>query len=205
MGGQDNEAYWVARHEQHRHKLAAVGDIQSSEERNLELYAQKKRRVADLLKGTGALDLTGVSVLDAGCGIGMLAELFYVLGADVAGVDASPVAVEEAGLRCPGGRFEAASLLEFDLGSAFDLVFCLDVLYHVVDDGNWRTALGRLAHHAKPGGRIYIIDQLKPEPISPAEHVRFRTREMYHEAFASLGARAVSLPDHPHFLGYELG
>ena len=203
MPGQDNEAYWVARHEEHRHKLAAVGDIQSSEERNLELYALKKRRVADLLKGTGSLDLSGSSVLDAGCGIGMLSELFYVLGADVSGVDASPVAVEEARLRCPGGRFEAGSLLEFDLGSEFDLVFCLDVLYHVVDDGNWRTALSRLAHHAKPGGRIFIIDQLKPEPFSPADHVRFRTRAMYDEALGALGAHPVPLADHPHFLGYE--
>ncbi len=204
MPGQDNEAYWVARHEEYRHKLAAVGDIQSSEERNLELYARKKRRVAELLRDTETLDLRGLSVLDAGCGIGILSELFYVLGAEeVNGVDASPVAVEEAALRCPGGLFTAGSLLDFSLEREFDLVFCLDVLYHVVDDENWKAALGRLVHHLKPGGRVYVIDQHKPEPFSPADHVRFRTREMYDEAMGALGARAVPLPDHPHFLGYE--
>jgi len=203
MAGRDNEAYWVARHEDYRHKLAAVGDISSSEERNLELYAQKKRRVADLLKATSSLDLAGKTVLDAGCGIGMVSELFYVLGARVSGVDASPVAAEEAGLRCPGGEFQAASLLDFSFPGSFDIVFCLDVLYHVVDDENWKAVLAQLVRHAKTGGRIVIIDQHKAQPISPADHVRFRTRQMYDEAMADLGLRPVPLPDHPHFLVYD--
>src|SRR5918994_817235 len=38
------------------------------------------RRVADLLRDMGKLDLSNVSILDAGCGIVMLSEMFYVLG-----------------------------------------------------------------------------------------------------------------------------
>ncbi len=203
MAGSDNEAYWIARHEDYRHKLAAVGDISSSEGRNLELYAQKKRRVADLLKTMSSLDLAGKTVLDAGCGVGMISELFYILGARVSGVDASPVAAEEAELRCPGGDFQAGSLLDFSFSQSFDMVFCLDVLYHVIDDQNWKQVLSQLTGHARPGGRIVIIDQHKAEPFSPADHVRFRTQGMYDEAMFDRGARAIALPDHPHFLVYE--
>jgi len=203
VAGTDNEAYWIARHEDYRHKLAAVGDISSSEERNLELYAQKKRRVADLLKTMGSLDLAGKTVLDAGCGIGMVSELFFVLGAEVNGVDASPVAAKEAELRCPGGDFQAASLLDFSFSQSFDIVFCLDVLYHVVDDENWKRVLVQLVSHARPGGRVVIIDQHKAEPFSPADHVRFRTQQMYDEAMLACGAQTVTPPDHPHFLVYE--
>ena len=204
MSVRDNEAYWVERHESLRHKLAAVGDISSSEDRNIELYARKKRRVVELLRTTGFLDLRDVDVLDAGCGVGMVSEVFFILGARVSGLDASPVAIEEARLRCPGGDFKSGSLLDFSFPADFELVFCLDVLYHVVDDENWSVgARVGWPSHVRPGGRLVLIDQHKGEPQSPADHVRFRTQPMYDEAMAALGLRAVSLPDLPHFLVYE--
>ena len=197
----DNEQYWVDRHRNLRHRLAAVGDISSSEERNLELYALKKRRVAALLTEMGTLDLRGRSVLDAGCGIGMLAEIFYVLGAErIGGLDASPEAIEEASHRCPEGRFEVASLLDFDLGERFDLVFCVDVLYHVVDDANWRLALGRLAAHVGDGGSLVLLDQHRDDRFSPAEHVQFRTLAMYAEALGELGMSPRTPVGHDTFM-----
>jgi 2-polyprenyl-3-methyl-5-hydroxy-6-metoxy-1,4-benzoquinol methylase len=200
----DNEEYWVQRHEKLRSRLAAVGDISSSEERNLELYALKKRRVAALLSDLGMLELTGMSVLDAGCGTGMLAELFFVLGADrIAGVDASPLAVEQASHRCPGGRFEVASLLDFDVDEQFDISCCIDVLYHVVDDENWLRALGRLAAHVKPGGVLILLDQHKPEPTSPASHVQFRTKAMYETALAELALRPLTASDQDVFMVFR--
>lgn len=197
----DNEQYWVERHQKLQSRLAAVGDISSSEERNLELYARKKRRVASLLSSLGMLELGGRSVLDAGCGTGMLAELFYVLGADrVAGVDASPLATEEAVHRCPGGRFETASLLDFELLEDFDLVCCIDVLYHVVAEDNWVTALDRLVAHLAPGGLLVLLDQHKPEPQSPAAHVQFRTMEMYEQTLSRAGLHLVTPGGHEHFM-----
>ena len=197
----DNEQYWVERHRDLRNRLAAVGDISSSEERNLELYALKKRHVAALLSDLGMLDLGGRSVLDAGCGIGMLAEVFYVLGAErIAGLDASDVAVAEAGHRCPPGRFEVGSLLDFDLGERFDLVFCIDVLYHVVDDANWRLALERLVAHVGDGGSLILLDQHRDDRFSPASHVQFRTLEMYESALAELDMAPRTPPGHETFM-----
>lgn len=202
----DNEQYWVDRHERLRNKLSAVGDITSSEERNLELYAVKKRRLAALLSDLGLLDLAGKSVLDAGCGTGMLAEQFFVLGVErIAGVDASQLAADEAGHRCPGGRFEAGSLLDFDLGERFDLVCCIDVLYHVVDDANWRQALGRLSAHVAADGLLILLDQHKDEPQSPAPHVQFRTHAMYERELAAAELRPLALPGHERFMVFGRG
>ena len=201
----DNEAYWLERHRKLQRKLAAVGDISSSEERNLELYARKKRRVADLLRELCGLDLSGRSVLDAGCGVGMIAEMLYVLGADVSGVDASPIAIEEARHRCPAGDFRAESLLDFSFEERFDLTLCIDVLYHVVDDRNWMVVLGNLVEHTKPGGFLVLLDQHKDEIQSPAPHVRFRTKSLYADAMSELEVRDVTPPDQEVFLVYRVG
>lgn len=202
MEARDNEEYWIARHEQLRSKLAAVGDISSSEEDNLERYAKKKRSVATLLRAMDRIDLTGSSVLDAGCGVGMLSELLYVLGADVSGVDASPIAVAEARHRCPDGDFQTASLLDFSFEAKFDLTFCVDVLYHVVGDANWKEVLRNLVAHTSPGGSVVILDQHKHEPTSPADHVKFRTRAMYDETMAEAGVVPRAMPGQAMFLVY---
>ena len=205
LAHRDNEAYWLERHRRLQRNLAAVGDISSSEERNLELYARKKRRVADLLRELVGLDLTGVSVLDAGCGIGMIAEMLYVLGADVSGVDASPIAIEEARHRCPAGDFRSESLLDFRFEKRFDLTLCIDVLYHVVDDRNWRVVLGNLVAHTKQGGSLVLLDQHKDEIQSPASHVRFRTKTLYRDAMSDMNVQDVTPPDQEIFLVYRVG
>ena len=174
----DNARYWKKRLRKRRGSLLGVGDARRSEGENLSLYAKKRRTVFSLLKAAGIADrMDRLPVLDAGCGIGMLSELFYILGAEVTGVDVSKVALKEAALRCPDGDFRQASLTDFRIEDRrFALTICADVLYHLVDDGNWAKAVRNLAEHGAPGGLIIIIDQLKAEPQRPADHVRFRTR-----------------------------
>jgi 2-polyprenyl-3-methyl-5-hydroxy-6-metoxy-1,4-benzoquinol methylase len=92
--------------------------------------------------------------------------------------------------------------VDFDLGETFDFTFCLDVLYHIMDDANWHQTLRNLAAHTKPSGYIVIIDQLQDEPSKPAAHVRFRTAAMYAEAFSDIGAREIASP-FTNFLLYQ--
>ena len=190
----DNADYWVERHEKHANKMVSVGDIRRSEEENMQLYASKKRTVYALLHAIDMHVLMGRRVLDAGCGIGLVSELFYALGAQVGGVDASPVAVENAAFRCPDGEFQAASIVDFKFDGKFDIVFSADVLYHVVDDENWKSAVHNLLDHCTPGGWLILIDQIRAEVATPAPHVRYRTREMYREIMANAAAYEVILP-----------
>ena len=185
--------------------MAAVGNIGSTEADNLQRYARKKRRVVDLLRSIGADDLRGVSVLEGGCGVGLICELFYALGADVGGVDVSPIAIGEASNRCPGADFQAESLLNFRFERKFNLTFCIDVLYHLVDDQSWEVALENLAEHTQIGGRLIILDQVKERPHSPAPHVQFRTKAMYDAALGKLGCRECTPVGQEHFLVYAMG
>ena len=199
----DNETYWQQRHEEYQGDLAAVGDIRRSQRENLSLYAQKKRLLVSLFQLRRDLCPSGMSVLDAGCGIGLMSEIFYIFGARVTGIDASPIAIDEAGCRCPNGVFEACSLMDFNLSERFDITFCADVLYHVVDDDNWNRAVVNLANHTKPGGHLVVLDQLKSEPYSPAPHVRFRTKPMYDQALEHVAFVDATPPNQMDFVVYR--
>jgi magnesium-protoporphyrin O-methyltransferase len=80
-------------------------------------------------------DLSGLRLLDAGCGTGALAVEAARRGADVLGVDVSPSLVEIAKERTPddldGGRvrFEAGDMLDEAHGE-FDYVVAMDSLIH---------------------------------------------------------------------------
>jgi 2-polyprenyl-3-methyl-5-hydroxy-6-metoxy-1,4-benzoquinol methylase len=183
----DNEGYWIERHKSLQGQLASVGNIGSTQADNMQRYARKKRRIVSLMRALGRDNLEGAHVLDAGCGIGMISEILYALGANVSGVDASEAAIEEAANRCPGGgKFVVGSLVNFSFARKFDAIFCLDVLYHVLDDENWQAVLNNFKKHLAPGGLLVLIDQVKEEPSRPAEHVRFRTEAMYNAALPGL-------------------
>lgn len=201
----DNEEYWRNRHKKLRGAIAAVGDIRRNETENLQLYAQKKMRLIRILRDMGRFDLTGVRALDAGCGIGLMSEVFYLLGANISGIDASPDAIEMAKARCGGGDFRCGSLIDIDFSEAFDFVLCSDVLYHVIDDENWNSVVGNLARWTSPSGHLFIADQVKGVASKPAPHVRFRTKAMYDERLLGLGMTNISPADQRQFMVYRKG
>jgi magnesium-protoporphyrin O-methyltransferase len=95
-------------------------------------------------------DMTGLRLLDAGCGTGALAVEAARRGADVVGVDLSPGLIAIARDRAPAAlahrlRFEAGDMLSPDLG-AFDHVVAMDSLIHYPAAeiaGALRTLAGR--------------------------------------------------------------
>ena len=121
-------------------------------------------------------------ILDAGCGIGFFARAFSQKGFRVTGVDFSPTAIHKAkenGL----AEIDVGDLASLDLRKQFDVVTCIDVLFHVVDDLHWKKVVANLVRHLRPSGVLLIQEQLVEKTYKPAEHVKFRTEEMYRDAF----------------------
>lgn len=96
--------------------------------------------------------LSGLTVLDAGCGSGAQAEWLLDQGAEVIGIDLSPGMVDEARRRCGGrGRFLVSDLAEplpIEPGS-IDGVTCSLVLHYLED---WTVPLRSFRRLLRPHG-----------------------------------------------------
>lgn len=75
------------------------------------------------------------SVLEVGCGSGVLAEMLIAAGVRYQGFDISPVAIEKARARNPQGQFCLADATDpAAYRIAYDAVVCCEVLEHIEGD-----------------------------------------------------------------------
>lgn len=102
--------------------------------------------------------LDGLSLLDIGCGGGLLSEPMTRLGAQVTGVDASGRNISVAALHAERqdlsidyrqGTAEALA----DSGAQFDIVMALEIVEHVSDVDLFLHSCGRMV---KPGGLLFL-------------------------------------------------
>ena len=116
----------------------------------------------------------GAHVLDAGCGPGLVAEVFLAAGCRVTGVDLSAEMVARARARCArfGDRasFAQRRLDELPAEATFDAAVSRLVLHHVQDP---RGFLAAQAARVRPGGVVVASDHVAdPDPARAAWHGR---------------------------------
>jgi 2-polyprenyl-6-hydroxyphenyl methylase/3-demethylubiquinone-9 3-methyltransferase len=101
--------------------------------------------------------LSGLRMLDIGCGAGLLCEPFTRLGADVIGIDPSATNIAAAKLHADKGHlsidYRCTTVEEVDVRERFDIVLAMEVVEHVVDVGAF---LDRCAQMLKPGGMMVV-------------------------------------------------
>ena len=103
--------------------------------------------------------LKGKSVLDIGCGGGILAEAMAALGARVKGIDLSGKALKVAQLHLLESRLEvdyeeiSAEELARREPARYDALTCMELLEHVPDPASTVNACAQLV---KPGGNVYF-------------------------------------------------
>lgn len=106
-----------------------------------------------------AISLSGKTVLDVGCGGGILSESMAEKGAIVTGIDLGEKALKVAQLHSLETGIEvdyrliAAEQLAEDLPASFDVVTCLEMLEHVPDPASIVQACAKLV---KPGGHVFF-------------------------------------------------
>jgi ubiquinone/menaquinone biosynthesis C-methylase UbiE len=153
---------------------------------SLELrLALQEQRSADLAERVRRLlgPFTGTEeVLDAGCGTGSVAFALAPHVAEVVGADTRVEYLDAARSSAPANvRLVEADVMALPFGYAeFDLVCCVRVLHHVRRP---ELAVSELARVARPGGKVFIVDQLGSiDPLLSLEMDRFeRLRDATHQ------------------------
>ena len=103
--------------------------------------------------------LDGTSVLDVGCGGGILSEAMAATGAQVTGIDmaAKPLAVARLHALETGARLEYLAATPEDLAKerpgAFSTITCMEMLEHVPD---YRSSIAACAELAVSGGQLFF-------------------------------------------------
>ena len=99
-----------------------------------------------------------VSVLDAGCGIGLTDGYLRRSYPDITGFDISARSVELAREANPGLRYESDARGEFPFAdSSFDVVFAICVMHHV-PVGERLEFLRRVSRLLRPGGLLAVYE-----------------------------------------------
>lgn len=130
------------------------------------------------LNGESATPFNNLSLLDVGCGGGLIAEPMARLGANTTGIDAGLENIKVAALHAQQSgiaidyRCNSAEELALD-GAQYDIVLALEIIEHVVNPTLFYDTLAKLV---KPGG-ILILSTLN------------RTAKSY--AMAIVGAEMV--------------
>ena len=103
--------------------------------------------------------LTGKSILDVGCGGGILAEAMALQGGVVTGVDMGREPLQVARLHALEQGVEVtyqlstAEALAESMPERFEIVTCMEMLEHVPDPASVIQACARLC---KPGGHLFF-------------------------------------------------
>jgi 2-polyprenyl-6-hydroxyphenyl methylase/3-demethylubiquinone-9 3-methyltransferase len=116
---------------------------------------------------------TGKSLLDVGCGGGLLAEEFAAMGFVVTGLDPSEKSLEvarshavQSGLKID---YSAGDGEKLPFGDAtFDAVSCCAILEHI---HNWSAVIGESARVLKPNG-IFLYNTINRTKVSKFSHIK---------------------------------
>ncbi len=116
-----------------------------------------------------ASSFPGARVLDVGCGPASAAAVFAAAGAAYTGIDVSAETIAADQARYPALKFILGSWRDLpSAGAAFDLVFSLFVLEHMVYP---RDFLAACAGAVRPGGLLAVLcpDYLR-RGVLPSQH-----------------------------------
>jgi 2-polyprenyl-3-methyl-5-hydroxy-6-metoxy-1,4-benzoquinol methylase len=182
----DLRLYWEERHRR-SDDLRSGGHIGLDRAGNEIFYA---RRIGELLEiiGDYASPAAPLSVLDAGCGKGHFATAVARCGHRVDAIDASGAAIEYCREHVGAhARFAVSPLSEWRSPWLYDVVYAIDVLFHILDDGEWAASAENLASLARYGGTLVITDENGPRRTARGSYIVHRTREEYEAVLAPRG------------------
>jgi SAM-dependent methyltransferase len=185
----DPETYWANRYSVI--DVTRSGHIDLPVAYNLWLYRRKKEHLLNLLRRQG-FEPKGASVFEVATGSGVYVDFWRQQGiARLVGIDLSEAASAAMRTRFPQYHFHKRDLAEPGLaelvGTGFDLVTAVDVLYHIVDDEGFARSLENIAAVVAPGGLLAIHDIFLHGQTREFGYMRLRSLSDYTRALERAG------------------
>jgi SAM-dependent methyltransferase len=177
------EPFWVRHHHKYKGSILAVGRGNTSVTVNEVEYRDARRQFESMVSTDFSAGCSTLSVLDCGFGHGHYAYACKALGCGrYTGLDFASPKRPDLG---ESFIFKQQDLsVPFRLDEQFDLVICIDVIFHIVDDNKFNTALENIRRHAKD--KIYITSLFSDAVFRP--YVKHRPLT----AYGALRARHLS-------------
>lgn len=196
----DDKKYWKQRHARAAN-LKASGLKSVGVRANTYIYRILSEQYLALLQRLNMKDVK--TILDCGYGDGYFLRFFteHFPNKKLSGIDISDDARQKVDAPVPKKQLRVGDLTSFNLKQKFDLVHCFDVLYHILDEADHRSALENLANHS---GKYVILHEkfVHKSPRFSSAHVRFRRREFTNQVLNSKGFFLhAEIPTH--FLGFR--
>ncbi|WP_328442046.1 methyltransferase domain-containing protein [Streptomyces sp. NBC_00444] len=179
--------YWDSRHREHD-DLTSGGHIGLDHAGNEIFYARRLGTLLTLI-GDLASQRAPLFVLDAGCGKGHFARALARCGHRVDAFDVSEEAVTHARADGGGPRYAVSSLADWRSPWPYDVVLCVDVLFHVLDDTEWSAGLRNLASLVRLTGRLIVTDEDGGERSPRGDYIVHRPTAAYRAELEPLGLR----------------
>jgi len=199
----DSVGYWERRAREFAGEgagLAAVCSYGMPEFYNRAISFTQRRALASWIRGS--LQSAGVepraTALDIGCGVGRWSIQLAREGYRVTGVDLSSSMIARARERAAAldadCEFARADAVRFELGQRFDLILCVTVLQHILDPDAARQAIGRLAAHLAPQGRLVLLEAAPSRECRRCDSAVFTARpvDWYRSALRFAGLRIIA-------------
>jgi 2-polyprenyl-3-methyl-5-hydroxy-6-metoxy-1,4-benzoquinol methylase len=186
MGGlrDDPIGFWDQRHAA-LDPWRAGGDRGLSPEENYEFYLWRVGRMIELIRRHGGARRP-LRMVDAGCGRGHFTDFLRRCGHQVIGIDSSAAAVAWAREHY-GPHFEQCGLEAFAPAAPVDVVLCIDVLYHLLDDRVWHAALTAFAGYCAPGALLLISSVFPAQRFQLGDYIVHRSLAEHESALADAG------------------
>ncbi len=137
------------------------------------------------------VDLRTADALDIGSGTGFYLDRWHEVGAhSVSGADLTETATNALRQKFPRDTIYHADIgqdISAFEGKSFDLVSCMDVLFHIVDDNAYARALRNVRALLKPGGHFVFTEAFMSGTERRASYLVHRHRSSVEEHLRSAG------------------
>ncbi|MCG8361128.1 MAG: class I SAM-dependent methyltransferase [Kiloniellales bacterium] len=189
----DVRDYWNKRHAK-SYGPESVGYIGMGEAYNRIAYDLNEYVFQRALKQFGT-DIQDSSVLDIGSGTGFWLNNWNRAGVDkLVGSDLSVVATDHLKTKFPELEIltmDVSDQIPGNQANAFDIVSAFAVLYHIVDDQRYSKALSNIASVLRPGGLLFLSENLIDGEEIRLQHIVHRSRQTIEGLLAQNGFAKV--------------